>query len=107
MGGLGPGYEQCIHITCAEILRWFIDNACDASKWAEADGWKADRERMTKDLHEVNAVKKLGLSGAQWGAAVNIATRLYLDGPRKVMTDDRVKDRHIQVQKHFPGSVAA
>src|SRR3990172_3354015 len=21
MGGLGPGYEQCIHITCAEILR--------------------------------------------------------------------------------------
>jgi hypothetical protein len=107
MGGLGPGYEQCIHITCAEILRWFISNECDASKWAEAEGWKVDRERMEKALHQVPAVKELGLSGAQWGAAVNLATRFYLDGPRKVMTDEYVKDRRIQVSKNFPGSRAA
>jgi hypothetical protein len=106
MGGLGPGYEQCIHITCAEILRWFIDNACDASKWADAEGWKTDREKMTNALHEVPMIKALGLSGAQWGAALNLATRLYLDGPRKVITDERVKDRHIQVSKTFPGSKA-
>jgi hypothetical protein len=31
MCGLGPGYEQCIHITAAEILRWFIGENADAS----------------------------------------------------------------------------
>jgi len=107
MGGLGPGYEQCIHITCAEILRWFLAHKVDASKWSEAEAWKSDREKMTADLHKVKAVEELGLSGAQWEAAVNLATCFYLDGPRKVMTDERVKDRHIQVQRRFPGSVAA
>lgn len=107
MGGLGPGYEQCIHITCAEILRWFLAHEVDASKWSEAEAWKSDREKMTADLYKVRAVEELGLSGAQWGAAVNLATRFYLDGPRKVMTDGRVQDRRIQVSKNFPGSKAA
>lgn len=107
MGGIGPAYEQCIHITCAEIVRWFIQNGCDAAKWVTDERWKADREAMEKALHEVEAVKVLGLSGAQWGAAVNLASRLYRYGPRVIVDDPAVKDRKILVQKHFPGSAAA
>jgi hypothetical protein len=107
MGGLGPGYEQCIHITCAEVLRWFIENNCDADAWDDKDKWKADREKLEQAMFKNKVVKELGLSGAQYGAAVNIASSLYSRGPREVMKDERVKDRHIQVNKHFPGSVAA
>jgi hypothetical protein len=103
MGGLGPRYEQCIHITAAEILRWFLDEKPDAEMWSDKDGWKADRDRMEPAVMEVDAVKKLGLSGAQWGAAVSIAAHLYRRGPRAIMTDERVKDRHIQVCRVFPG----
>lgn len=102
MGGLGPGYEQCIHITCAEILRWLLKHKPDASKWAHKEGWKADRERIEQWSFKNPIIDKLGLSGAQFGAGMHLATRLYMEGPRKIMTDDHVKDRHIQVCKYFP-----
>jgi len=107
MGGLGPGYEQCIHITCAEIIRWMLTNKPDASKWEDTNAWKADRERIEQFSFSDPAIRELGLSGAQWGAALNLACQLYNRGPRAVLNDERVKDRHIQVQKHFPGSKAA
>jgi hypothetical protein len=103
MGGPGPGYEQCIHITCAEILRWFIDNNVDATLWDEKDTARSIFDRMEKAVSEVPAVKKLGLSGAQWGAAHNLACQFYRRGPRAVMLDERVKERHIQVCRVFPG----
>jgi len=102
MGGLGPGYEQCIHITCTEILRWLLEQTLNSSNWEDKDVWKADRERLQEWSFNNPIIKKLGLSGAQFGAALNLATRFYMNGPRKVLTDERVKDRHIQVQKHFP-----
>lgn len=103
MGGLGPGYEQCIHITSAEIVRWFIAQNADTVLWDDPDAARPIFDRMEKDVFQVEAVKKLGLSGAQWGAAQNIAAMLYRQGPHKVMTDERVKDRHIQVSRSFPG----
>lgn len=107
MGGLGPGYEQCIHITAAEILRWLIENDCDAAAWENGERWKADREKLQAAMFKNKAVDALGLSGAQYGAAVSIAASLYSRGPREVMRDERTKDRHIQVRKHFPGCAAA
>jgi hypothetical protein len=106
MGGLGPGYEQCIHITCAEILRWFLKHKPDADKWKDTEVWKADRKRMEDWLHTVPVVKSLGLSGAQFGAALSLAAQLYKHGPRKIMADEQVKDRHIQVSRSFPGMAA-
>jgi hypothetical protein len=97
MGGLGPGYEQCIHITCAEILRVMLDKKYDHTKWAEKEGWKADRDEIEKIALTLPVINDLGLSGAQWGAAMNVACFLYKQGPRGVMADERVKDRHIQV----------
>lgn len=102
MGGLGPGYEQCIHITCAEILRVMLDSKLDHSKWGDKDEWRSQRDLIDKIVMEVPAVKALGLSGAQWGAALNLAAMLYKRGPREVMADERVKDRHIQVSRSFP-----
>jgi hypothetical protein len=103
MGGLGPGYEQCIQITAAEIVRWFVDNNADASLWDDQTAAKPIFDRMEKVLFDVPTVKKLGLSGAQWGAARNLAANLYRQGPRAMMNDERVKDRHIQVCRVFPG----
>lgn len=108
MGGLGPGYEQCIHITAAEILRHLLDARYDAASWttppkADAEAaWKRDRDAIYEHGQTNATVKALGLSGAQWGAAVSLATSIYQRGPRAVMTDKRTKDRNIQVSKNFP-----
>lgn len=98
MSNLGPGYEQRIHITAAEIIRWWLINS---------DFSAVGRDLMEKAVIKVPAVKQLNLSGAQWEAAHNLAWRLYQDGPCSVMKDERVKDLHIQVSKNFPGSMAA
>lgn len=100
MGGLGPGYEQCIQITTAEILRHLLAVAYDHKAWPDPDIWKRDRDAI--DAAVTPAIRNLGLSGAQWGAAMSLATKLYMVGPRSIMTNDQVKDRHIQVTKRWP-----
>ena len=102
MGGLGPGYEQCIHIVCAEVLRFMLTKQYDASKWSDTKAWKHDSDEIEAMSHENKIIKALGLSGAQWSAGLHIAAKLYLNGPRMIMTDERVKDRHIQVSRTFP-----
>lgn len=104
MGGLGPGYEQCIHIVAAEILRHLLDAKYDHRLWEDKDVWKKDRESIEKDGFANERVKELGISGAQWGAAVSLATALYAQGPRKIMNDPKVKDRQIQVSRVFPAA---
>lgn len=95
MGGFGPGYEQCIQITASEILRWLLKHTPDLSAY---DTWK----RVDAEVMSSHPVSGLGLSGAQWGAARNLASQLYRNGPRGLMTDDRGKERHIQVSRNFP-----
>lgn len=107
MGGIGPGYEQCIHITCAEILRHMLECNYDVKLWETPEVWKHVRDEIEKVGFENHIIKKLGLSGAQWGAAMNLAVQFYRRGPREVMMDEAVKDRHIQVQKNFPRAIAA
>lgn len=102
MGGLGPGYEQCIQITAAEILRHLLERQYDAAKWEDRDVWDRDHKEIETAGFANARISALGLSGAQWGAAMNLALQFYRRGPRTVMTDERVKDRHIQVQRTFP-----
>jgi hypothetical protein len=102
MGGLGPSYEQCIQITAAEILRHMLDAKYDFSRWDDKDAWAKDRDAIEKHGFANDRIKALGLSGAQWGAACNLAANLYQRGPRAIMNDERVKDRKIQVQRTFP-----
>lgn len=107
MGGLGPGYEQCIHITMAEILRHLIAEGYDWRQWEDKDVWDRTRDKIEEHGFANPVVKQLGLSGAQWGAAMHLACQFFRRGPREVLKDERVKDRQIQVQKHFPQAAAA
>lgn len=103
MGGLGPGYEQCIHITAAEILRHLLDAQYDAAAWADQEVWKRDRDQIENYGFKNKVIEGLGgITGAQWGAALNLATQFYKRGPRELMKDERVKDRKIQVSRKFP-----
>lgn len=106
MGGLGPGYEQCIQIVAAEVLRHLIANKVDCTTQYEGDAWKALSSEIDKSLWANEAINALGLSGAQAGAAKSLATKLYKDGPRGVMNTPEIKDRHIQVSKNFPSLAA-
>src|SRR3990172_708722 len=87
MGGLGPGYEQCIQITVAEILRHMIYERYDRTGWKDDSKWKADRIEIEQMGHSNPVIGQLGLSGAQWGAALNLACQLYMKGPAGVMLD--------------------
>lgn len=102
MGGLGPGYEQCIHITMAEILRYLLEKRYNSEIWDDCKTWERDRDEIETACFANTHIRDLGLSGAQWGAAMNLAIHFYRHGPRSVMTDERVKSRHIQVRRTFP-----
>lgn len=101
MGGIGPGYEQAIQVTTAEILRHLLSRGYNTAAWEDEEVWKKDRERIDDVLMTSSKVKDMGLSGAQWGAAMNLAAMLYRHGPIHVMKDERVKDRHILVSSRF------
>lgn len=102
MGGLGPGYEQAIQITVAEILRHLLERNYDASAWADSEKWQFDRKEIEAAGLANTKIGELGITGAQWGAAMNMALQLYRRGPRAIMADEQVKDRHIQVSRTFP-----
>lgn len=102
MGGIGPGYEQAIQITVVEILRHLIERGYEWSHWGDKEIWGKDKNEIKEAGHKNERIKKMGLSGAQWGAAMSLALALYQNGPREVMKDERTKDRHIQVSRIFP-----
>ena len=68
MGGMGPGYEQCIQIMGFEMLRAMLDHPGDWSKMTGKEGrdeWQKYQD-MIEALPEVKAViSHLGPSGAQ------------------------------------------
>ena len=102
MGGLGPGYEQAIQITVAEFLRIMIAENYDHQTWGDKDVWAKDRDAINDEGHKNETIKGLGLSGAQAGAALSVATQFYMRDPWVALSDSQVKDRLIQVEKTFP-----
>lgn len=92
-----------IQITTAEILRHLLAEQYDATKWDDAEAWKRDRDAIDAAVSPI--VKGIGLSGAQWGAAMSLATSIYTKGPRGLMEDPALKDRHIQVSREMPSLV--
>lgn len=97
MGGLGPGYEQVIHILVFELIRDQngrpvpeFEGEKDRDKWL---AWgSATVDRCNPDL---------GFSGAQVGAAKNFAYHVLRDGWRKTIRSFP-SDRQIQVSSAFP-----
>ena len=98
MGGLGPGYEQAIQVTAAEIVRHLINGPYNRAVGLTEE----DFDRIRTFAMEDQTIKDLGgITGAMFGGAANLAIMLWKHGPVKVMQDERVKDRHILVMKKF------
>jgi hypothetical protein len=94
MGGLGPGYEQCIHIIVFELLREYLDKPLlDTNDREACSAWG---DAIINELD-----KKYGFSGAQVGAAKHLAVCFLRDGYRKTVRA-LPSDRLIQVAKYFP-----
>jgi hypothetical protein len=88
MGGLGPGYEQCIQILIWEMVRDAEPLSVDLSSWGE------------KALSRVNDLVG-GLTGAQVGAAKSIALHFLKYGYEETLAKVPV-DRRIMASKHWP-----
>ena len=95
MGGLGPGYEQAIQILAFELLR----------RWQEMRPMICSDPEFRKARDEVvrvvNEWPEIGFSGAQVGAATNLASCFYKHGAA-ALEDKAVKDRKIQGSRTFP-----
>jgi hypothetical protein len=94
MGGLGPGYEQAIQILVFELIRDMENKPLPEGKvfgsWGDATVSRIDESCG-------------GFSGAQVGAAKQVAYRAIRDGWGK-MLESVQKDRSIQVSKFFPSA---
>jgi hypothetical protein len=99
MGGLGPGYEQAIQAAAMEILRQMLAETADASGWDKDVAMRSYSEGLHAKIG--GKLSGLGLSGAQFGAAMNIAARIYKYGPRE-FAKGIPSDRKIQVSNRWP-----
>jgi hypothetical protein len=100
LGGLGPGYEQCIQILVFELIRDYGEN--EIPKFTDP-GTPTDQERQQWDVWGDAAVRRcdLGFSGAQVSIAKSLAYRVIRDGWKRTI-DKTPLDRHIQVSRSFP-----
>jgi len=99
MGGLGPGYEQAIQILVIEIIRDNISNPLpDENTWSDWGDSTVSRIDYKKPDGKYSCG---GFSGAQVGAAKQIAFRFLRDGPEKALKS-APDDRRIQVSNFWP-----
>lgn len=100
MGGIGPGYEQCIQILAFELMREWNGRFPPVGE-PMSDG---DRQKLNDSadavVHLLNA--QYGFSGAQVGAAKNLASLVCRRGYRAALRMPEVKDRLIQVSRNMP-----
>ena len=95
MGGLGPSYEQCIHILVFEIIRDHIAGGEPLPDDDDKDAWRGWGDGAVNRLNP-----EIGFSVAQVGAASNLAARTLKVGWRAAL--EEVPDRHIQVSRQMP-----
>jgi hypothetical protein len=106
-GGLGPGYEQCIQLMAFEMLRAMVENPPEDWTAFEAESddatklWKAYHDKIGSDPKVEHVVKTLRVSGAQFGAAMQIAIIFARHGYSQGL-EKAPKDRLIQVARTFP-----
>jgi hypothetical protein len=100
MGGLGPGYEQALQVMAVEITR---DNLgvtipLDSEPEEVRQEWWG---KFGEDTLERTNKSLGGLSGAQFGAAKQLAHCWLTIGPAETLKKAK-DDRHIQVSRTWP-----
>lgn len=95
MGGLGPGYEQAIQLLVFELIRDLADKPLPQTK-DEQYSWG------DPTVHRCDHLAG-GFSGAQVGAAKQVAYRAIRDGWAK-MLESIPQDRKICVSRYWPKS---
>lgn len=103
MGGMGPGYEQAIQATAIEVMR-DLARVKPPFEVFDVEDDNDERRIALKNLIDKavrRADERFGLSGAQAGAAMNIACVLYKQGVVKAF-EMVEQDRLIQVNRDFP-----
>jgi len=93
MGGIGPGYEQCIQVGMIELLRRLI--GIELPK--KSEDWN---EFLDAHLDDVLKEFDLGLSGSQAGAIKQLACKFASQG---WASTEKVQDRMILISKNWPG----
>lgn len=101
MGGLGPGYEQALQILAIEIVRDYLDKPLPTKETWSAFG-DDTANRIDRKLPN-GSYSCGGFSGAQVGAAKNLAFHWLKDGPAEVLRQCADRERHIQVSNFWPG----
>lgn len=101
MGGIGPGYEQAIQVLAVEIVRDNIGKPLptDGSgrrEWGDATVTRIDY-KLPNGRYACG-----GFSGAQVGAAKNLAWYWLAEGPDAVQSDKEVESRRILVSNRWP-----
>jgi hypothetical protein len=96
LGGISPGYEQCIQILLFEILARWKGEVPPPNGEAYPGIYNDHVKAVAKELDP-----KLGFSGAQVGVAKATAYQFMHYGYRYMM-EKLPTDRLIQVSKDFP-----
>lgn len=111
MGGLGPGYEQCLQIAAMEATRWLVTHRPRRASiyWLgehrDRDQQLGAFEALFGELDAPLWSLGLGLSGAQVGAAKRLAVEFWMFGPRAFLERCTIfgkGDRLIQVARYWP-----
>lgn len=101
MGGLGPGYEQAIQVLAIEIMRDEMGKPLPVPGDGTYRAW-GDATVARIDYRKPDGTYACGgFSGAQAGAAKQIAYQFLRDGPEKAMADIP-DDRKILVSNRWP-----
>jgi len=107
MGGMGPGYEQCIQIMAVEFTRAAIDLPLEGPDEEKNKTFSESCDLALKPINEQLG----GVSGAQWGAAKWLAYKwLHVVGPAGLQAEAKQHDdadRCILADKGFPHLKAA
>lgn len=95
MGGLSPAYEQANQILTFELLRAYLE----IEDWEEVEHEELERIR---DAVYDEGFRGTGYSGAQVGAATDLAAKFARYGPRDAVRKLDDPERHMMVSRDFP-----
>jgi hypothetical protein len=105
-GGLGPGYEQALQVCMIEICRAALKMP-RLDKETKGAYWKRFGRMCDRVVHEISDAC-CGFSGAQVGAARDLAFRFVVSGIKRTFASYKKQrpadydNSHIMISKHWP-----